>query len=353
MELNKEYLTHPLASLFAKVILANFIKPREPFKVTFALTYKCNSKCRYCNTWLRPEREELAIKDVKKILQTMPEVKWLHLTGGEIFLREDIHEILDFVMHGKKLAIVTLATNGILTEKIVAILRQIGRGRNIPKIYVTCSLDGAKDSYIRLRRVAGGYEKCLSTFIELRRIRNINAYLSVTLSMDNYLDVPVIVEEMARRLGSFSFSEIHLNFLNNSFFYNHKQSVPENKKISLEVFNIVNKLRAENSGTGIRNFLEGTYFKLMPRFIESGKSPIPCNSLSCSCFIDPYANIYPCINFEKKIGNLEETGYNFRELWTRRYRNIQDIERQIRSRLCPGCWTPCEAYPSILTNLLH
>lgn len=349
----KEYLSRPLINLASKVVLANFIKPRVPFKATFALTYKCNSRCKYCNSWARPNRDELCLKDIKRILQTMPDIKWLHLTGGEIFLREDIAEILNFAIKSNGLAILTIPTNGIFSDKIVNIMKVLGKAKNIPRIFVTCSLDGTKSSYMKIRGVPNGYEKCLDTFVRLRQIGNICVYLSITLSTDNYHDIPLLLEELKKRVNGFSFSEIHFNFLNKSFFYNNNDSFHDHKKINQEIFGSVNKLRSKNRRRGFRYILEDTYFKLMPRFLENGKSPIPCNSLSGSIFIDPYADVYPCINFEKRLFNLKDNDCNFLDSWFSNHSTISEARNIIKNERCPGCWTPCEAYPNILTNLLR
>ena len=55
-----------------------------------------------------------------RIVRENPNITWADLTGGEIFLRPDIDEILEAVVTGwRRLAILHFPTNGFLTDRIV------------------------------------------------------------------------------------------------------------------------------------------------------------------------------------------------------------------------------------------
>jgi Fe-coproporphyrin III synthase len=97
------------------------------------------------------------------------------------------------------------------------------------------------------------------------------------------------------------------------------------------------------------HFLENRYQALVPAYYETGRSPLPCSALSTSCFIDAYWNLFPCSIWDEKIGNLRESGFDFERLWNSPRR--LELRRNVVEENCPHCWTPCEAYPTVLANL--
>ena len=78
---------------------------------------------------------------------------------------------------------------------------------------------------------------------------------------------------------------------------------------------------------------------------------MPCHSLRSSCFIDPWGTVYPCITYDRPVGSLRETGMQLAPIWAGR--DARDRQAEIWAGDCPQCWTACEAYPSILGNLLR
>ena len=81
----------------------------------------------------------------------------MDLTGGEIFLRPDIDEILDAVVTGwRRLALLHFPTNGFLTDRIVASAQRIashGPGQTV----ITVSVDGNEELNDDIRGIKGGF----------------------------------------------------------------------------------------------------------------------------------------------------------------------------------------------------
>jgi radical SAM protein with 4Fe4S-binding SPASM domain len=82
---------------------------------------------------------------------------------------------------------------------------------------------------------------------------------------------------------------------------------------------------------------------------RTGKSPLPCTALSSSCFVDAYWNLYACSIWDAKVGNLRENAFDLRGLWESDRR--RELRTDVMEERCSHCWTPCEAYPTILGNL--
>ena len=103
---------------------------------------------------------------------------------------------------------------------------------------------------------------------------------------------------------------------------------------------------------GARQFdpvLEDRYQALIPKYYETHKSPLPCTALSSSCFIDAYWNLFACSIWDEKVGNLRENDFDLASLWNSDRR--KELRQEVVEERCSHCWTPCEAYPTILGNL--
>ena len=79
--------------------------------------------------------------------------------------------------------------------------------------------------------------------------------------------------------------------------------------------------------------------------------PMRCHALRSSCFVDPWGTLYPCITYSRPLGSLRSTDMDLAPLW--HAESTREVQREIWNDQCPRCWTACEAYPSILGNLLR
>ena len=100
----------------AALLRSTVTRPAGPLKLNFCLTYWCQYRCKTCNIWQRKPTDELTTAEVLTFIRENPDVSWVDLTGGEIFLRQDIDDIFEAVVTGwKRLALLHFPTNGFLT----------------------------------------------------------------------------------------------------------------------------------------------------------------------------------------------------------------------------------------------
>ena len=86
--------------------------------LTLKLTNSCNLNCAMCGQVYSPDRgsrEELSVKDVKRILDEAEEIKHVYLFGGEPLLYGEINELLEELKERKVTSHIT--TNGTLLER--------------------------------------------------------------------------------------------------------------------------------------------------------------------------------------------------------------------------------------------
>lgn len=99
-------------------------KKRIPYRIMFELTYRCNFNCVHCyipnNQKILSKEKELNTADIFKIIDQIEKAGCfiLGFTGGEIFLREDIWEILHYAK--VKGFNIILLTNGYFIDKKAA-----------------------------------------------------------------------------------------------------------------------------------------------------------------------------------------------------------------------------------------
>jgi radical SAM protein with 4Fe4S-binding SPASM domain len=79
--------------------------------------------------------------------------------------------------------------------------------------------------------------------------------------------------------------------------------------------------------------------------------PMRCHSLRSSCFIDPFGTVFPCITYSRPLGSLRDVGMNLAAIWNAS--STARMQEQIWEGNCPQCWTACEAYQSILGNVVR
>ena len=77
-----------------------------PINFTISVTNKCNARCKTCNIWRIYEEQpslsksELSVEEFERIFENIGRnAYWFTISGGEPFLRKDIVEIYDALIH--------------------------------------------------------------------------------------------------------------------------------------------------------------------------------------------------------------------------------------------------------------
>ena len=124
------------------VLKNRYLGKSVPVAITFALTFRCNLRCGYCQIW-KEAREEMTTRQVITAIDELTEAGMCRLgfTGGEPLLREDIHEL---AVHAKSKGLfTTIFTNGALIDGKMDTMRQFD--------VVLMSLDGPAEYHDRMR----------------------------------------------------------------------------------------------------------------------------------------------------------------------------------------------------------
>ncbi|MGE0704672.1 MAG: radical SAM protein [Vicinamibacterales bacterium] len=335
------------------ILGGNLRSPALPYKVTFVATYHCNFRCEMCNIWQKKSVNEMTPDEVGRFFERWSQFRWVHLTGGELFMRRDLDDLVAAIQGNcRSLFLLNFPTTGWFGDKTVTLAeRTLARG--VGRLMITISLDGPQPLHDEVRGLPGSWERGIETFKRLRGIKrsNFQTVIGMTLMSKNADKVDETLGAIRSVIPDFKRSELHLNVGHESghYFDNVGYSVEQRHT---EILRAIETHRTMN-GSAMHpvKFLEDRYQALVANYYETGRSPLPCTALSSSCFIDAYWNLFACSIWDAQVGNLRENGLDLGALWNSdRRRELRD---DVIGERCSHCWTPCEAYPTILGNLVR
>jgi len=339
------------ARLAGRLLRANAGRLSHPLKLNLALTYWCQYKCKTCNIWQRKPVDELTTDEILTFVGRNPSVSWLDVTGGEIFLRKDIDAIFDAIVDSwRDLYILHFPTNGFQTREIVATAERLARSR-VPHLIVTVSIDGDEALNDDVRGIKGGFRRQIETLSALRRIPRIRAVAGMTLSRFNLGQAERTFAAVRAAVPGLTMADFHVNFAQTSEHYygNDGDTVTAPRDAAQRELRWYRAQRA--GGRGPADWVESTFLRELDAFLQSGRTPMRCHSLRSSCFIDPWGTVFPCISYNRPLGRLRDTGMRLAPIWDAA--STRTVQQEIWNGDCPQCWTACEAYHSILGNVIR
>ncbi len=345
--------------LTLRASLSNLSLPFNPYKLTFAVTYSCNSRCKHCNIWKIKPKNELTLDEIEEFSKKANFFYWYNLTGGEPFLRKDYVDLINVLFqNSKNFYLLNSITNAFNPDLITRKLREILELR-IPRVIYGVSLDGYKELHEYIRGVRGSFEKALATFKLFKDLekefKNFRTYFGYTLSPLNLGKFKETFEAVREEIPIISMKDFHVNLFHLSTHYYSNLNIRPNlrprdyKESVIEELNRTIKMK--KISTDPVDILDPMYLRLAEEFIIKEKSPLPCKVLETSVFIDPQGNVYPCSIWNRKLGNLRKVNYDLKKILS--LKEAKKVRIMARNLKCPNCWTPCEAYQTILGNLFN
>ncbi len=332
-------------SLARDIIKSNFENLPLPFKYFVVITKKCQSRCMHCHIWRESINNELTLDEFRLLAKNSKNnLKWLNLSGGEPLEREDFIQIVEtFKQECPDLHIVNFTTNGMYPEKVKEVV-QYFETANIPVVGINVSLDGLAQTHNTIRGLNDGFEKALESFkILFESSSAINKSIAFTLFPNNSHEAKPLYEFLKLQFKNFKRHHFHINYPHTSGHYY------KNDQLKIPDIQIPEDLRRNFLPLSPINFCEKKYLELLPEYIQTKKTPITCQALHTNIYISEIGDVYPCTLWDKKLGSLRDNQFNLSEILEREY--TKNIRKDILNKNCPNCWSPCEAFPSILSNI--
>lgn len=308
-----------------------------PTDVSIITTYRCQMRCKMCDIWRYPSdvKKEITPKE----LEILPDFKFVNLTGGEPFQREDLEDIVE-VMFRKSPRIV-ISTSGWHHDRILKLAEKY------PNIGLRVSIEGLQRTNDSLRGRVGGFEKGYGLLKELKQMGVKDIGFGMTVSNLNHQDL-LPLYELSKELGlEFATAAFH-----NSYYFHKEDNMISNKEaVNADFEKLINALLKENSP---KSWFRAFFNLGLINYINGGRRMLPCEAGTVNFFVEPYGEVYPCNGLEdgvwkQSMGNIREVN-SFDEIW------YGERARQVRERVanCPkNCWMVGTAAPVMKKYIKH
>jgi radical SAM protein with 4Fe4S-binding SPASM domain len=284
-----------------------------PLNVHLDLTYRCNEQCVHCYLD-HHDHGEMTTAEIKHLLKEMADagVFILTLSGGEIFLRKDLFEILECA---RELTFcIRLKTNAVLIRT-----SQAARLRDLGVESVQVSIYSHRpEVHDAITKVPGSFRRSMDA-IRLLKSHGLKIQIAnvlMTENLDDYRGTHALAEELGAK---FTLDPIVAPMMDG-----------DRGIMNLNVSESV--LRDTFRDESLIEDVEG--FCAPPRAAdESLLDSLPCSAGHTSCYVSPYGEFYPCVQFPISCGNVREQ--SFIDIW-RHSEQLQEV-RSIRLRDLSSC----------------
>ena len=272
----------PLLGLARDIVRANFDRCELPYKLTLVGTYHCNFRCEMCSIWQKQSADEMTPAEVESFFGRWSQFSWVHLTGGELFMRRDLEDLVTAIVErDRALYLLNFPTTGWFGDRTVALVERLLR-RGIGRLMVTISLDGPPALHDMMRGLPRSWDRGIETFRRLRaiRARNFQVVAGMTLFAKNAPFVDDTVAAIRAAVPDFERRDLHLNighesphyFANNGYLAG---STPNPVVAAIDR----HRAQAGNRLHPVR-FLEDRYQALVGAYYREARSPLRCTAVA-------------------------------------------------------------------------
>lgn len=341
------------------------ITPVNPITFTFAVTYKCQSRCKTCNIWAiyrrdpQKRKDELTIQEIEQIFESLGHVYFFNVSGGEPFLRKDLSEIISLAIEHLTPNIIHIPTNALMPEVIE---RQVGEvlthmeqiNYKIP-FTVKPSMDGVGKEHDRIRGVKGNFDKLLDTVERLKALQKsfpfFHVELGTVISNEN-IDKIDEISQFAHSLGVESYRN-EIAEQRSEFFNIGDPITPNAKEYIKTIKNFARRIRENLDGkrqlTKVTESLRLVYYDIAIRILKENRQVIPCYAGISNVQMNPYGDIWPCcvLGYDQSMGNIRDYGFDFQRVF--HSTKAADVRSYIKNRNC-ACPLANQAYSNILCH---
>jgi radical SAM protein with 4Fe4S-binding SPASM domain len=284
-----------------------------PFSAQLDLTYRCNEQCVHCYLD-HDDHGEMTTAEIKHLLKEMAEAGVFILTfsGGEIFLRKDFFEILECA---RDLTFcIKLKTNAVLIREA-----QAARLRDLAVQSVQISIYSHRpEVHDAITKVKGSLRRSINAirFLKSQGLKVIMANVLMTENMQDYHGVRTLAEELGAE-------------------YTLDPTITPMMDGDRGILNL-------NAGeSALRELFRDEMFVgnaddfcAPPPPPDAGSlSSLPCSAGHTACYISPYGEFYPCVQFPLSCGNVRQQ--RFIDIW-RDSEQLKEV-RSIRLKDLSGC----------------
>lgn len=324
-----------------------------PFSLVASVSFRCNSRCQTCGVWRRPN-DDMSVEEWRKIFAHLGHAPfYLTFTGGEPFLRPDLHEL---VIAGAELcrpSVITIPTNGLLTRRIVEQVDAICAAAPHSQIGINLSLDGIGEEHDQIRNVPGTWQRAMESWQELKALqpRHRNLVLSVhtvvsKLNASRIRDIVAGLEFLQpdSYITEVAEERVELDTVDWDITPTPEEYAP--------IADFLSARARSSPARGLARFTQAfraQYYQLAKRVLQEQIQVIPCQAGWASGHIAPNGDVWTCCVRAEPVGNLRETAYDLRPIWFERVGRMRELRRSIAGLEC-ACPMANASYANMLLH---
>ena len=306
-----------------------------PYMAELDVTYRCNCRCQMCQRWKDPRNNELSADEYEALAGVLHEMgsHQISIAGGEPLLRDDVFDIIaSFSGRGMS---VNICTNGLLIGKYHEQICRSGA------TCVTVSLDGASaDSHDAIRGVPGSYRRIedgIRKLLEHSQPSRPILRVRMTISNQNIEEMRPFYRKWDGVVDDVLFQPVHQ--CSEAYYTGMDEST---------LYLDPGMIAAQIKSTPLAN--DGYLKRLIESLKTTGAFPRQqCYAAVLMARIDPWGNVYPCLEQHVSVGSTRET--DFPTIW-----NSERIDRERKKLACERpctCWYNNTAIIGHYGNLLE
>ena len=320
-----------------------------PFSIVVSISYRCNSKCKTCDVWRKPN-DDMTLEVWDKNIGRGP--LYFTFTGGEPFLRKDTAEMALSAYRHCHPSVITIPTNGILTKQIIDQVDRLCAGAPKANIGINLSLDEVGERHDKIRMVPGNWKKAMQTWEELKALQKQHHNLILTThtvisnyNIDRFFEIYAGLEFLApdSYITEVAEERVELDTVGWKITPLAEKYGPVADFLSQKAHQ-----RPVKGFAKITQAFRAEYYQLAKRTLYEHRQVIPCYAGWASCQIAPNGDVWSCCIRAEGVGNLRETNYNLRPIWGGTA--MAHLRRSIYRGEC-DCPMPNAAYANMVLHL--
>lgn len=325
-----------------------------PFSVVVSVSYRCNSRCRTCGVWQK-ESEELTAEEWGRVFANLGRnLVYLTFTGGEPFLRRDLPRLGELAYAHCQPLLITIPTNGLLTEQVLSGTEAICRAAPGSRIGLNLSLDGVGEEHDRIRGVPGNWERALRTWQGLKALQahlpNLVLSIHTVLSRENLGRFPEIYRELQALEPDSYITEVAEERVElGTVGWAITPSPEAYRPVATFLAQEAHRTQARGVAALTQAFRR-RYYALAAATLEERRQVIPCYAGWASAQFAPNGDVWTCCVRAEPVGNLREVGYDLRRIWFASDGRLAELRRAIARGEC-ACPMANAAYANMLLHL--
>ena len=286
-----------------------------PLSVHFDITYRCNERCVHCYLD-HDDLGEMTTGEIEDVLDQLADagVFFLALSGGEVLMRRDFFDIVEHAR--RRLFNVKIKTNGVMIREPEARrLRQLGVEQVQISVY-----SHRPEVHDGITKLPGSLRRTIEA-IRFLKLQGLKVSMANVLMTANLFDNHGVMS-LAKDLGV---------------------SYTLDPTITPKIDGNTAVLALRAPGAELRRvFRNEELVGNVAEFCAPPSAPdedvmdgYPCSAGHTSCYISPYGDVFPCVQFPLPSGNLRRE--KFVEIW--QHSSALKEVRSIRARDLTTCST--------------